>query len=81
MCARHAIAEAKHRSQWPVIGWVTKIYYFELLRASEDTLSRCSRLHLQLLAPALVSKRVDIRQATGHKNNCVSMYIILTYKC
>jgi hypothetical protein len=33
------IAEAKHRSQWPVLGWVTKIYYYELLRASEGTLS------------------------------------------
>jgi hypothetical protein len=30
---------------------VTKIYYFELLRASEGTLSRWSRLHLQSLAP------------------------------
>jgi hypothetical protein len=39
-CARRAIAEAKHRSQWPDIGWVTKIYYLELLRASEGTLSR-----------------------------------------
>jgi hypothetical protein len=39
-CARRAIAEAKHRSQWPVLGWVTKIYYLELLRASEGTLSR-----------------------------------------
>jgi hypothetical protein len=28
-----------------------KIYYLKLLRASEDTLSRWSRLHLQLLAP------------------------------
>jgi hypothetical protein len=42
-CARHAIAEAKHRSQWPVLGWMTKIYYLELLRASEGTLSRWSR--------------------------------------
>jgi hypothetical protein len=37
-CAWRSIAEAKHRSQWPVIGWVTKIYYLELLRASEGTL-------------------------------------------
>jgi hypothetical protein len=43
--ARRAIAEAKHRSQW------TKIYYFEFLRASEGTLSRWSRLHLQSLHP------------------------------
>jgi hypothetical protein len=31
-------------------GW-PKIYYLELLRASEGTLSRWSRLHLQFLAP------------------------------
>jgi hypothetical protein len=49
-CARRAIAEAKHRSQRPVLGWVTKIYYLELLRALEGTLSRWSRLHLQSLA-------------------------------
>jgi hypothetical protein len=23
-CAGRAIAEAKHRSQWPVLGWITK---------------------------------------------------------
>jgi hypothetical protein len=48
-CARRAIAGAKQRSQWSVIGWVTKIDYLELLRASEGTLSRWSRLHLQSL--------------------------------
>jgi hypothetical protein len=42
---RRTIAEAKQR--WSVIGWVTKIYYVELLRASEGTLGRWSRLHLQ----------------------------------
>jgi hypothetical protein len=66
-CARRAIAEAKHRSQWLVLGWVTKIYYLELLGASEGTLSRWSRLHLQSLAPTPVSRRVDVRQAAGHK--------------
>jgi hypothetical protein len=70
-CARRAIAEAKHRSQWPVLGWVTKIYYLELLRASEGTLSRWSRLHLQSLAPTPVSRRVDVRQAAGRKNKCL----------
>jgi hypothetical protein len=69
-CARRAIVEAKHRSQWPVLGWVTKIYYLELLRASAGALSRWSRLHLQSLAPTPVSKRVDVRQAAGRKNNC-----------
>jgi hypothetical protein len=47
---RRAIAEVKQR--WSVmIDWVTKIYYLEILRASECTLSRWSRLHLQSLAP------------------------------
>jgi hypothetical protein len=69
-CAWHAIAEAKHRYQWLVLGWVTKIYYLELLCASEGTLSRWSRLHLQSLAPTPVSRRVDVRQAAGRKNNC-----------
>jgi hypothetical protein len=49
-CARRAIAEAKQRSQKSIIGWVIKIYYRELLRASEGTLSRWSRLHLHSLA-------------------------------
>jgi hypothetical protein len=48
--------ERSVRSQWPVIGLVTKIYYLELLSASEGTLSRWSRLHLQSLAPTLVFK-------------------------
>jgi hypothetical protein len=61
-CARHAIAEAKQHSQWPVIGWVIKIYYIELVRASEGM---CwSPLHLQSLAPT------PVRQVAGHKNNC-----------
>jgi hypothetical protein len=34
-CARCAIAEVKERSQRSVIGWVTKFYYLEFLRASE----------------------------------------------
>jgi hypothetical protein len=46
-CARRAMAEAKQHSQRSVMGWVTKIYYLELLRASESKLSRWSRLHLQ----------------------------------
>jgi hypothetical protein len=33
------------------MGWVTKIYYLELLRALEGTLNRWSRLHLQSLVP------------------------------
>jgi hypothetical protein len=32
-----AIEETKQRSQRLVIGWVTNIYYLELLRASEGT--------------------------------------------
>jgi hypothetical protein len=56
--ARRAIAEAKQRSQRSVIGWVTKIYYLELLRALEGTLSRWSRLYLQSFVPTPVSRRV-----------------------
>jgi hypothetical protein len=70
-----AIAEAKQRSQWSVvvIGWVTKIYYLELLRASEGTLNRWSRLHLQSLAPTPVSSRIDVRQAAGRKTIAESL--------
>jgi hypothetical protein len=46
---RRAIAGVRQR--WSVIRLVTKIYYHELLRDSECTLSRWSRLHLQSLAP------------------------------
>jgi hypothetical protein len=35
---RRKIAEVKQR--WSVIAWVTKVYYLELLRASEDMLCR-----------------------------------------
>jgi hypothetical protein len=65
-CARRAIAEAKQRSQWSVMGWVTEIL---LLRSSEGTLSHWSRLHLQSLVPAPVSRRVNVRQIAGCKNN------------
>jgi hypothetical protein len=47
--------------------WVTKIYYLELLRASEGTLSPGC---LQSLTPPPVLRRVDVRQAAGRKNNC-----------
>jgi hypothetical protein len=49
---------------------LTKIYYLELLRALEGTLSRWSRLHLQSLTPPPVSKKIDVKQAAGRKNNC-----------
>jgi hypothetical protein len=68
-CDRRAIY-AKQRSQWSVIEWVTKIYYLDLLHASEGTLSRWSQLYLQLLAPTPVSRMVDLRQEAGRKNNC-----------
>jgi hypothetical protein len=41
--ALSAIAEVKQH--YSVIGWVTDIYYLELLRTSEGTFSRSSRLH------------------------------------
>jgi hypothetical protein len=56
--SRNLKLKAKHRFQWPVLAWVTKIYYLQLLRASEGTLSRWSWLHLQSLAPTPVSRRV-----------------------
>jgi hypothetical protein len=84
------IAYAIRGAQWPSVSalsvrsrklatfskvrWVIKIYYLELLHASDGTLSRWSRLHLQSIAPAPVSRRVDIRQETGHKNNCQDLY-------
>jgi hypothetical protein len=55
------IAEAKQH--WSVIGWVTKIYYLELLRSWNGTLSCWSRLRLQLLASTPDSRRVDVRQS------------------
>jgi hypothetical protein len=67
-CTKRAIAEAKQR--WSVIGWVIKIYYLELLRVSEGTLNCCSWMHLQSVAPTLVSRRGEVRQAAGRKNNC-----------
>jgi hypothetical protein len=78
LCARRVIAEAKLRSQWSVMGWVTKMYYLKLFLASEGTLNPWSRLHLQSSAGAdaaggvgtPVSRRVDVRQAAGCKNNC-----------
>jgi hypothetical protein len=58
-CVLRAIAEAKQCFQRSVIGWVTRIYYLELLRASEGTLSRWSRL-LQSIAPTPISRSVDV---------------------
>jgi hypothetical protein len=68
-CARRVIAEAKKCSQRSVIGWVTKIYYLQLLRASGGTLCRWSRLHLQSLALTPVSRRVDVKQALKNDKN------------
>jgi hypothetical protein len=58
------MAEAKKR--WSVIGWVTKILLFELLRASEGTLSRWFLLHLQSL------------RTNPH---CIKAYLNLDKKC
>jgi hypothetical protein len=38
-----------------------------VLRASKDTLSCWSRLHLESVAPTPVSRMVDVRQAAGRK--------------
>jgi hypothetical protein len=52
---------------------VTEIYYLELLRASEGTLSRWSRLHLQSFVPTPVSRSVDVKQAVGRKTIAESL--------
>jgi hypothetical protein len=73
---RFAIAEVKQR--WSVFGWVTKNYYLELLRASEGTLSRWSRLHLQSLAPTnphwahVVMGRSSFNNMDSIKKACAS---------
>jgi hypothetical protein len=46
---RRTIANAKQH--WSVIEWMTNICYLELLRASEGTLSRWSRMYMQSLVP------------------------------
>jgi hypothetical protein len=53
--------------------YLSMVYYYYLLlfvRASEGTLSTWSWLHLQSLAPTQVSRRVDVKQMAGRKNNC-----------
>jgi hypothetical protein len=56
-CARRAIAEAKHRSQWPVLVWVTR-----------NLLSRappCFGRHVKPLVPvafAIVSTHCSFRR-------------------
>jgi hypothetical protein len=62
-------SDAKQRSQRSLVGWVIKIYYLELLRVSQGTLSRWSRLHLQSFVPTPVLRRVEVRQAV-RKDNC-----------
>jgi hypothetical protein len=66
----NTVIQEKGLDMRPVIGWMTKIYYLEFPRALEGTLSRWSWLHLQSFVPTPVSRRVDVRQATGRKNNC-----------
>jgi hypothetical protein len=46
---RRAIAEVKEH--WLVIRWLTNILLSRVHSSLEDTLSRWSRLHLQVLAP------------------------------
>jgi hypothetical protein len=53
------------------MGWVSKIYYFVLLRALEGNLTRWFRLHLQSLAATPLSRRVDVRQAQHDEKHVV----------
>jgi hypothetical protein len=73
MCARRAIRKIKQCPHRVVLGWMAKIYYLKFLCASESTLTRCPRLHLQSLAPILFSTRVDVRQATGLEKKLLNL--------
>jgi hypothetical protein len=78
-CAELMIAETKQCSQRSVIGWVTKIYYLQLLRASEGMLSRWSWLHLQSLAPAPISRKVDAGRLRYCRSVNRHIFIIVMY--
>jgi hypothetical protein len=70
-CARRAIAEARQHSQRSVIGWVPKICYLALIRASEGTFTRWSRLHLQSLVSTTFPRRGVLSSRWPIvKNNC-----------
>jgi hypothetical protein len=56
-CARRAIAEAKHRSQWPVLGWVTK----NLLSRAPPCIGR----HVKPLVPAALAVVSTHQSALG----------------
>jgi hypothetical protein len=63
-CARRTIVEVKLSPQRSFIEWVTEF----IICASDDTLSRWSRLQLESLASIPYPRRDDVRQAAGRKN-------------
>jgi hypothetical protein len=69
-CARRAITEAMQRLQKSSHKMGDQNVLYQAPCASEGTLSRWSQLHFQSLAHTPVSRRVDVRQAVGRKNNC-----------
>jgi hypothetical protein len=74
---RSACDRGREATFTKAIGLVIKIYYLEHLLAPEGTLSRWFRLHLQSFVPTSVSRRVDVRQEAGRKNNCRIFITIL----
>jgi hypothetical protein len=72
-----AIAEPNPCAQRPVIGWVIKIYYLEFLRASEGTLSRWSRLHLQSLTPPS-GRRTVVKIIAESIHNMIKNHVVPT---
>jgi hypothetical protein len=69
-----------------VIKWVTKTYYLKFFRASEGTLSRWSRLHLQSLAALqfqeeLTSGRLVVKIIAGSLSQHDQNYVITGNVC
>jgi hypothetical protein len=63
---------ASERASFLNMNDINDLSFFETsdCYATEDTLSRWSRLHSKSFVPTPVSRRVDVRQAAGRRNNC-----------
>jgi hypothetical protein len=85
------IAEVEQRCS--IIGWVTKNFNLELLRASEGTLSRWSWRHTQSLAPTnwarvvgygpsslCVIQKEDLCPRSGDSNKLMMMNLTMSIK-
>jgi hypothetical protein len=70
-CAQRAIAEAKQRSQWSVMGWMTKTL--------SSRAPPCFGRHVKLVPAAFAvvsthSNFKEYRQVPGHNNMMKDMY-------